>query len=70
MDARVREQGAILADRANRGKPSTPGLVPLATVLRLSKFFRSFTAVVHRRREKVEARGPLSRGDFLRSLWK
>jgi len=25
---------------------------------------------VQSRREKVEARGPLTRGDFLRSLWK
>jgi hypothetical protein len=39
-------------------------------VVGFSRLVRKLSAVVYSRREKVAARGPLTRGDFLRSLWK
>jgi hypothetical protein len=48
---------------------SAPGLVTVAAV-GLSRLVRKLAAVVHSRGEKVAARGPVTRGDFLRSLWK
>jgi len=39
-------------------------------VFKLTGLVRALTAVVSSRHKKVEARGPLSRGEFLRSLWK
>jgi hypothetical protein len=39
-------------------------------VFRRSKLAQTLTAVVTSRRKKIKARGPQTRGDFLRSLWK